>query len=89
MRVIVHGVGAIGGTIAGELARAGVEVVGIARGAMLEAIRARGLTVHAPEESFTQGFEVVGSSAADLARTMAGETARWKSVIEGANITVD
>ncbi|MCB2044264.1 MAG: tripartite tricarboxylate transporter substrate binding protein [Rhodoferax sp.] len=36
-----------------------------------------------------QGFEVVGSSAADLARTMAGETARWKSVIEGANITVD
>jgi len=43
MRFIVYGVGAVGGTIASRLALSGREVVGIARGAMLEAIRAGGL----------------------------------------------
>ena len=32
MRFIIHGVGAIGGTIAVSLAAAGEEVIGIARG---------------------------------------------------------
>ena len=41
MRFIIHGVGAIGGTFAAALARAGHEVVGIARGRMLEALRRR------------------------------------------------
>ena len=36
MRVIVYGVGAIGGTVAAALALAGQEVVGIARGAQLD-----------------------------------------------------
>ena len=43
MRTIVYGVGAIGGTVAAALALAGQEVVGIARGAQLEAIRRGGL----------------------------------------------
>lgn len=43
MRFIIYGVGAIGGTIAASLALAGQEVVGIARGKMLDAIRANGL----------------------------------------------
>jgi 2-dehydropantoate 2-reductase len=43
MRIAVFGAGAIGGYLAVELARAGQEVAVIARGANLEAIRARGL----------------------------------------------
>lgn len=42
MRVIVYGIGAIGGTLAARLALTGHEVLGIARGAMLDAIRAQG-----------------------------------------------
>jgi len=38
MRIIVHGIGAVGGTIAAALAEAGREVLGIARGGMLEAL---------------------------------------------------
>lgn len=46
MRVIVYGIGAIGGGVAGQLAATGVPVIGIARGAMLDAIRRTGaLTV--------------------------------------------
>jgi 2-dehydropantoate 2-reductase len=40
MRFIIYGVGAIGGTFAAALALAGHEVIGIARGKMLDAIRA-------------------------------------------------
>jgi len=62
MRFIVHGVGAIGGTFAAALARAGHEVVGIARGRMLEAIRAAGgLTFRTPAGSERVAFPVVGS----------------------------
>src|SRR5262249_46578401 len=42
MRIIVYGVGAVGGTLAARLALSGAEVAGIARGKMLEAIRASG-----------------------------------------------
>lgn len=42
MRVIVFGVGAIGGVIAASLSLEGREVVGIARGKMLDAIRSSG-----------------------------------------------
>jgi 2-dehydropantoate 2-reductase len=41
----IYGIGAIGGYLAAKLARSGVRVTGIARGAQLEAIRARGLTL--------------------------------------------
>ncbi len=43
MRIIVYGLGAVGGSIAAALARAGTEVIGIARGKMLEAIQSEGL----------------------------------------------
>lgn len=50
MRVIVMGVGAVGGVVAAALARSGTEVIGIARGAMLRAIRDQGgLHLRSPE----------------------------------------
>ncbi|HET9030643.1 MAG TPA: 2-dehydropantoate 2-reductase [Candidatus Aquilonibacter sp.] len=45
MRVAVVGAGAIGGFIAAALARSGTEVAVVARGAHLEAIRRRGITL--------------------------------------------
>src|SRR3712207_725803 len=45
MRIAVVGVGGTGGYFGGLLARAGQDVTFIARGAHLEALRARGLTV--------------------------------------------
>jgi len=45
MRICVYGAGAIGGNFAARLAAAGNEVSIVARGAHLEAIRARGLTL--------------------------------------------
>jgi 2-dehydropantoate 2-reductase len=53
MRFIIYGVGAIGGTIAVRLANAGFDVIGIARGAQLEAVRKGGLLLRSPrgEES--------------------------------------
>ena len=56
MRFIVYGVGAIGGTIAAALALSGQEVVGIARGGMLEAIRTRGLLLRTPGGTTTARF---------------------------------
>lgn len=43
MRVCVVGLGAVGGLVAGRLARGGVEVSAVARGATLEAVRRHGL----------------------------------------------
>lgn len=48
MRFIVHGVGAIGGTVAAALVFAGQEVIGIARGKHLQAIQANGLVLRTP-----------------------------------------
>lgn len=45
MRVCVIGAGAVGGYFGARLARSGHDVVFLARGAHLEAIRARGLTI--------------------------------------------
>jgi 2-dehydropantoate 2-reductase len=56
MRFIVYGVGAIGGTTAAALALSGQEVVGIARGGMLDAIRQRGLLLRTPSGATTARF---------------------------------
>jgi 2-dehydropantoate 2-reductase len=48
MRIAIIGAGAVGGYYGARLAQAGHDVVFIARGASLEAIRARGLTVRSP-----------------------------------------
>lgn len=49
MRIAVMGSGALGGSFGGRLARAGEEVIFIARGAHLAALREHGLTVKMPE----------------------------------------
>lgn len=61
MRIAVIGVGGTGGYFGGLLARAGEDVSFIARGAQLEAIRARGLTV----ESRLAGSFTVAVRATD------------------------
>ncbi|MEM6742609.1 MAG: 2-dehydropantoate 2-reductase N-terminal domain-containing protein [Pseudomonadota bacterium] len=48
MRLIIYGLGAIGGAVAAGLTRAGREVVGIARGDRLAALRERGLRFRTP-----------------------------------------
>jgi 2-dehydropantoate 2-reductase len=53
MRYIIYGAGAIGGAIGGTLVQRKHEVVLIARGEHLLALRRRGLTLQTPEESVT------------------------------------
>lgn len=64
MRVAVVGSGAVGGYYGAKLARAGHEVVFVARGAHLAAIRARGLRVESPLGDFT----VLASAEDDTTR---------------------
>jgi 2-dehydropantoate 2-reductase len=49
MRVAVVGAGGVGGYFGGRLAEAGVDVTFLARGAHLEAMRARGLRIASPQ----------------------------------------
>jgi 2-dehydropantoate 2-reductase len=53
MKICVFGAGAIGGHLAARLARGGADVSVVARGANLAAIKAGGLTIKAPDETFT------------------------------------
>jgi 2-dehydropantoate 2-reductase len=53
VRICIFGAGAIGGFLAGYLVRSGAEISVIARGAHLHAIRQHGLTIEAPDETFT------------------------------------
>jgi len=52
MRIAVFGTGGVGGYFGGRLAQAGEDVVFVARGAHLEAIRRDGLAVQSPEGDF-------------------------------------
>lgn len=63
MRVIVYGVGAVGGAVASALAENGVPVIGIARGAQLDALRSGGLHMRSPEFDQVVRFDCVGSPA--------------------------
>jgi 2-dehydropantoate 2-reductase len=58
MRYIIFGAGAIGGAIAARLAQHGHDVVAIARGGMLDAMRERGLMLQTPDETLTQRIAV-------------------------------
>lgn len=49
MRYVILGAGAVGGTVGGRLALAGRDVVTVARGAHLEAMRAGGLRLRLPD----------------------------------------
>jgi len=67
MRIAVLGAGGVGGYYGGTLARAGHAVALLARGAQLDALRARGLEVRTPEERFT-----VAVQASDDPKTFGG-----------------
>ena len=58
MKIAVIGVGAIGGYVGMRLARAGEEVTFIARGANLEALRTKGLTLINPDGSEEHAAQV-------------------------------
>jgi 2-dehydropantoate 2-reductase len=60
VRYIVFGAGAVGGTIGGRLLQHGHDVVLIARGAHLDALRAGGLELRTPEETLTLPAPAVG-----------------------------
>jgi 2-dehydropantoate 2-reductase len=60
MKICIYGAGAIGGLMAGWLARSGHEVSVVARGAQLEAIRRQGLRVMS--EGRTDSFKVKADS---------------------------
>lgn len=61
MRIIVYGLGAIGGTVAAALAHAGQDVIGIARERHQNAISKRGLRLIAPGRRITGHLPVVGT----------------------------
>src|SRR4051812_35160212 len=67
MRIAVMGTGGLGGYYGAMLARAGHEVVCVARGAHLRAIRERGLTLRSAEA----GAFTVPVAATDDPRTVA------------------
>ncbi|CDX19272.1 Ketopantoate reductase [Mesorhizobium plurifarium] len=58
MRIIVYGIGAVGGAIAAQLSFSGHSVLGIARGRQLDAIRASGLSLSTPQGTRTARFPV-------------------------------
>ena len=67
MRYIVIGAGAIGGTIGGKLAASGHEVVLVARGPHLDALRAKGLILATPDGTVTLDIPAVaGPGELDL-----------------------
>lgn len=63
MRYVIHGAGAIGGTIGAHLHRAGQEVVLIARGEHLAALRADGLRLASPDGEETLRIPVAATPA--------------------------
>lgn len=63
MRYVVVGAGAVGGVVGGLLFRSGADVVLVARGAHLEAIRAHGLRLRTIDGESTLPVPVAGSVA--------------------------
>jgi 2-dehydropantoate 2-reductase len=60
VRYIIIGAGAVGGTIGGYLFQSGHDVVLVARGAHLDALRARGLTLATPDGTSALAIPAVG-----------------------------
>ncbi|MFO1186693.1 MAG: ketopantoate reductase family protein [Alphaproteobacteria bacterium] len=61
MRIIVYGIGAVGGIVAGMLARSGEKVLAIARGRMLDALKRAPLHVSFVDHEYDQTLDVVGA----------------------------
>jgi 2-dehydropantoate 2-reductase len=53
VKICVYGPGAIGGWLAAAMAKGGIEVSVVARGAHLKAIRENGLTLELPDDRYT------------------------------------
>ena len=70
MKFVVYGVGAVGGVIAAKLALSGAEVVGIARGAQLDALRKTGLRLRTPESDELVRFGAAGGTNGLTAATV-------------------
>jgi len=69
VRYIIIGAGAVGGTIGGSLALAGHEVVLVARGTHLEAMRDRGLRLSTPTGTDTvKALAIGGPEEVDLSQ---------------------
>jgi 2-dehydropantoate 2-reductase len=68
MRIVVVGAGGVGGYFGGKLARAGEDVTLVARGAHLDALRSRGLTVRSSIEGEWQAPVTPVESVAGLPR---------------------
>lgn len=66
LKICVYGAGAIGGHIAARLALGGAETSVIARGAQLEAIASKGITIRMPEEPFTMKVDHATNDPATL-----------------------
>lgn len=66
MKICIYGAGAVGGLIAGRLARAGHEVSVVARGAHLAAIRKDGLCIRTPDGHVATVPLKASDRAADL-----------------------
>ena len=64
MRIAILGAGGVGGYYGGVLARAGYDVVMLARGAHLDVLRARGIEIRTPEGSFTAAVEATDNPQA-------------------------
>jgi len=63
MRFIVYGAGAVGGVVGGRLFESGADVVLVARGPHLEALRSRGLTIESPKGNVTVSVPAVADPA--------------------------
>lgn len=66
MRIAIVGAGGVGGLLAGLLARAGTEVVLVARGAALAAVRDGGLRIDSPLGSFRAPVPAAAEDPAEL-----------------------
>jgi 2-dehydropantoate 2-reductase len=80
MRYVIIGAGAVGGSVGGRLAQSGHEVVLVARGAHLAALREHGLRLRVPEGRLTfrlpavDGPEALGELRADDVLVLAVKT---------------
>lgn len=92
MRIAILGAGGVGGLYGGDLARAGHAVSLLARGANLDAIRARGLEVRTPDGAFTAAVAATDAAAAlgpaDLA-IVAVKTYALDSVLPAARLLAE
>ncbi len=66
MKVAVYGVGGVGGYFGAALARGGISVAMIARGAHLKAIREHGLKIVTPKEEFTVRPAAASDKASEI-----------------------